>query len=509
MNMDSVFRATAARTPDAPAILGPGEAEACTYAKLDAEIAATAAVLRQAGYGPGDAIGIHAPSGRGYVIATYAAWRIGACAVPLPMELTDSEKQTLLQTIHIDALVAAPTTSGASSDDSVPHHPCSFAAAYALGPAQPLPTGDALVRIASPCVHPAGFAAVDAAFIRFTSGTTGTAKGVVLSHRTIEERIAAANTVLGIGPDDRIVWLLSMAYHFTVSIVAYLSYGAAVILPRHHLAGEILRVARRHGATVIYASPTHYHWLVAADASANGDARPLPTLRLAISTTAPLPTGLGRRFRERFGVPLTQALGLIEIGLPFIDVDAPDGSDDAVGRLLPAYDLRLVDAGFGPQCREVLLAGPGFLDAYYAPWKTRAEIMPEGWFRTGDVGELDAAGRLILRGRAKDVINVMGMKVFPHEVEAVLASHPDVAEAVVTPAQDVRFGEVPVARVVMRGPVAPNAPVDRVLIDYCQRRLASYKVPMRIELVDSLAKTPSGKLLRRAYADPLRGADAR
>src|SRR5262249_46182577 len=150
---------------------------------------------------------------------------------------------------------------------------------------------------------------VDAAFLRFTSGTTGAAKGVVLSHDTIRERIAAANEVLRVGPEDRVIWLLSMSYHFAVSIVGYLSVGAAVVLLPNHFARAIVEAAERHRATVIYGSPVQYEWLTACEPPAA-----LPAVRLAVSTT----TGLGRAtaeaFRARFGLPVTQALGIIEVG---------------------------------------------------------------------------------------------------------------------------------------------------------------------------------------------------
>src|SRR5207244_3273993 len=141
--------------------------------------------------------------------------------------------------------------------------------------------------------------------IRFTSGTTGSAKGVVLSHETIRDRIDAANEVLDIGPDDRVIWLLSMSYHFAVSIVAYLTFGAGVVLPGNHLAAGILDAAKRHRATLIYGSPVHYRLL------ASGDGGPIPGLRLAVSTTTSLDNNTAVRFRQRFGLPVTQALGII------------------------------------------------------------------------------------------------------------------------------------------------------------------------------------------------------
>ena len=218
-----------------------------------------------------------------------------------------------------------------------------------------------------------------------------------------------------------------MSYHFAVTIVGYLSLGAAIVLPPNHFARAISDATCRHSATLIYGSPAHYAWLAECEPPTA-----LPSLRLRISTTAALDPRAAEKFYRRFNLPVTQALGIIEVGLPFINVDFAVGRNSAVGRVLPAYRLQMADVGLGDGFKEILLGGGGFLDAYYRPWRDgAAEIMPDGWFHTGDVGELDADGCLFLRGRTKDVISVLGMKFFPQEVEAVLLSHPAVQGACV------------------------------------------------------------------------------
>jgi long-chain acyl-CoA synthetase len=137
------------------------------------------------------------------------------------------------------------------------------------------------------------------------------------------------------------------------------------------------------------------------------------------------------------------------------------------------------------------------LDAYYDPWQTRDQIMPDGWFRTGDLGYVDQEGYLFLRGRSKDVICVMGMKFFPQEVERVIAAHPQVQAASVFATSDERSGERVHARVVTRGD-ADLAHFKRNLRQHCRERLASYKVPDEIEVVSALPRTASGKILHRA-----------
>jgi long-chain acyl-CoA synthetase len=173
---------------------------------------------------------------------------------------------------------------------------------------------------------------------------------------------------------------------------------------------------------------------------------------------------------------------------------------DSVGRVRPPYRLRLEEIGLGPEHQAILLSGPGFLDAYYDPWQTRSQIMPEGWFRTGDVGHLDRDGYLFLRGRSKDVISVMGLKFFPQEVERVLATHPQVEAASVFGARDERWGETVHARVVAKHDAdrAEAADLERALRQHCRQHLAAYKVPERIEFVAALPRTASGKILHRA-----------
>jgi long-chain acyl-CoA synthetase len=479
MNLDDVFRHTARRQPDRPAILGPGGG--LSYRALDEAIDAAGAALRTAGLCPGGCVGLHVRSGTGYIVLNYAVWRCGGCVVPIPVEFTPPEKQEICREIALDWVISEGRAA--------------FTEPFRRGNAVEPSPGVLAVPVAGPREHPAGFAAINSAFIRFTSGTTAASKGVVLAHETIHDRIQAANEVLRIGPDDRVLWLLSMSYHFAVSIVSYLSFGAAVVLPANHFAPAVVEAARRHRATLMYGSPAHYAWL-----AGSGPDAALPGLRLALSTTAALDLPAAERFRVRFGLPVTQALGIIEVGLPFINTDFAIDRPGAVGRVLPAYRLRLEDVGLGPGLREVLLGGKGFLDAYYQPWRTRAEIMPDGWFRTGDVGEQDADGCLFLRGRTKEIISVLGMKFFPQEVEAVLAAHPGVAGACVLARPDPRLGEVPWARVVPRD--AGNAPSEGQLLEWCRKRLAAFKVPEHVEFVDVLPRTASGKVLHRDAGAP-------
>jgi len=477
MNLMDVFRERAAVQPDHVAIMGPKDDTLLTYAGLLEAIEAAAQELRRAGLLPGQCVGLLYPSGSEYIIWNYAIWSCGGCVVPIAVELVAEERTRIIREISLAAVVCR-------TRDLASFKNCHGATAQGLG------NGALWAPVQQTVEHPADFSAVNAAFLRFTSGTTGTSKGVVLSHETIFDRIYAANQVLNISPEDRVIWLLSMAHHFAVSIVAYLSFGAAIVLCRNHFAATIIKTTAEHQGTLIYGSPMHYE-MMAHDQS---DVM-LPCLRLAISTTTALARETADQFASRFGIPLTQAFGIIEIGLPSINMEQQPEKAASVGKLLPAYQLRLDDVGLGDDLRAIKLRGKGFFDAYYNPWKTRAEVTEDGWFATGDLGSLDEDGYLWIRGRQKELINVAGMKFFPQELEAILESHPGVQEACVYPHRHERMGELPCAQVVL-GPDCTIPPSVEELQQHCGRSVAPYKVPVRIVFVDELLKTASGKIIR-------------
>jgi long-chain acyl-CoA synthetase len=480
LNLAEIFYQRATTQPEHPVILGPHEETCITYGAFQRDIQHLAEHLHQAGIRKGMNIGLHYPSGQAYIAFTYALWANGAAVTPIPVELATEEKQQILHHIAIDAVISAVRL----SDE--------FITPFVIGEATLLTEQASLFTVKTLREPPPELAELNPAFIRFTSGTTGEAKGVVLSHETIFERIQAANQGLHIGPADRIVWLLSMAYHFAVSIVAYLTFGATIILPKNAFGVSILQAAHRHQATLIYGAPTHYE-LMTHDRSG----QTLPPLRLAIVTTARLSTELADTFYQRFGLPLNETYGIIEIGLPAVNLEQPRAKQGSVGKLLPDYTIKLVQQP-DEAAREILLNGPGLLDAYYDPWQPRAEILQRhnDWLATGDLGVMDDAGFLTIVGRSKEMISVAGMKFFSQEVETVLERHPAIRAACVFGVKAPRLGETPRAHLVLADRNEP--PTETALKNYCTEHLASYKIPSQFHWVNRLARTASGKLIRNA-----------
>ena len=453
--------------PDSPALI-EGDTSS-SYRELNERSAAVAKRLRGAVRGlRAPRIGLQCRDGSGYVALALGILRARACLVPIAPELTACERALLASTIGLDFLLAAEN----GTEDFLLER---------LSAGAPPPWTESL-------------ASLNPAFIRFSSGTTGHSKGIVLSHETLRARVEAANAGLEIGPGDRVLWVLAMSHHFAVSIILYLWHGATVVLPASHLAGDILESAVRHRATVIYAAPFHYE-LLAGDA---GRSR-WPSLRLAVSTTAALARETGAAFFKAFGVHPAQALGIIEVGLPCLNVPNPQACPASVGRVQPAFAFELRDPrGYvvppGDQ-GELFLKGPGMFDAYIEPWQDRAEVMSDGWFSTGDIAQADADGRLCLLGRNRSVISVGGMKFFPEEVEAVLCRHPLIAEARVFSRPHPAFGMVPAAEIVAASGESP--PTTREILTFCRTQLSRYKIPVEISFVPKIARTASGKIPRR------------
>jgi acyl-coenzyme A synthetase/AMP-(fatty) acid ligase len=329
------------------------------------------------------------------------------------------------------------------------------------------------------------------AFIRFTSGTTGSSKGVVLSHEATAARVQAADGVLRFTEEDRILWVLPLAYHFAVTIVAYVRAGAHVLVCPDNLPGVLVDSIRRFRASVLYASPLHFERM--GNLRVSG---PLTGLRLALSTSAPITPAVSERFESLYGVPVGQAYGIIEAGLPCINLRTDGLPITSVGHPVPGYEIavftdegaRLATGGIG----EIGLRGNGLFSAYYAPWRLREHITRDGWFLTGDLGWLDDTGALYLKGRKKSVIFVAGLKFFPEEVEDCINQFPGIKESRVFGRPHSRLGEVPCAEVVLSSAGCDLA----ALREHCALALSPYKAPIEFTVVQAVRRTPGGKILR-------------
>lgn len=467
----------AARWPNRPAIY---DAQGMVrYADLQRQVDTVARQLREHGCDAGDRLGVMAVNSREFIIAAFAGLRCGATVLPLSHQLRSAEIADLLASVPLRAIVH-----DGSGQPPLP------------GPARPVGARHmrqlAWIDVSANGSSTFARFAPDVAFIRHTSGTTGTAKGVAITHRGVLERTAAANRGLRLSSEDVIVWVLPMAFHFFVSIVLYLRYGAAIAICPAPYAQTILATSNAYGGALLYASPLHYR-LLAADPS--GDK--FQTLRRAISTSTGLPRRTAEAFLQRYGLPVTQAYGIIEVGLPIINLDSAREHPESVGHPLQDFQVALLGEDLQPidegNRGQLALRGPGMFAGYVHPPTPREEVLHNGWFCTGDIAERSSDGRITIVGRCKTVINVAGNKVFPEEVEGVLNAHPGVRASRVSGHQHEQMGCVVRAEVVLAGNPAPTT---EELIRWCRNRLSGYKAPARVDFVDALPRTRSGKIRR-------------
>ncbi len=464
------IRARAHENPGHPAVIaahrGDDAVRATSYAELVRSFEAYSRSLRDRFSGPARRVGLVAPQGLGFISAALGILDADGCLVPIPSDQSDSALRDFADRSGLHGLLRLGERGS-----------------FELLESSEPPTEE--------------FSALDPAYLRFTSGTTSERKGVVISHARILERLNAANRGMQISSTDRVMWLLPMAHHFVVSILLYLRNGATILLPAGSLAQQVLDLAAIARPTVFYASPYHYG-LLAKDASEQR----LESVRLAVSTAEGLRAETARLFHERYGLSLVQALGIIEVGLPAMNLAAAEAKPTALGRALPDYEIWLRDEGGGPvtergtpdRCGEICIRGPGMFDAYLDPWMPSASILEPDGFRTGDQGWFDDDGDLHLVGRRANRINMAGMKFFSEEVEAVLDAHAAVARSRVTAREHAHLGQIPVAEIVVeRG---CDQPSSRELSDFCKEKLPAYKVPRTFRVVDDLPMTITGKVRR-------------
>jgi long-chain acyl-CoA synthetase len=423
-------------------------------------------------------IGVMAANGRHFIIGIFAAVGTGAAVMPLSPQLKKAEideilKETRLHAVMDDRSAAQPPE---SVETIIPLTHGSFRFGF---------TNIHESVAFAPFVH-------QPAFLRFTSGTTGKSKGVIISHQSVLERIEAANTGLELGPADTVVWVLPMAYHFMVSVILYVRFGTAIAIAKDFLAKNIIETTNLHKGTLLYASPVQIRLL-----ANNTGTEQMPSLKKVISTSAAISSGVCKSFTKRYNLDITQAYGIIEIGLPILNTAKSAEHPDTVGYALPGFSVDILDEESNPLPNGNIgvlgIKGPGMFDAYLVPPTLRNDVLQNGYFLTADYASKTDDGLIKIEGRSKSVINISGMKVFPEEVEAVLEMIPEIRQARISSCPHPLLGQIIEGEIVLH----KGCELDlESAISYCKKRLSSFKAPQRLKLVDSLPMTGSGKLQR-------------
>jgi malonyl-CoA/methylmalonyl-CoA synthetase len=324
------------------------------------------------------------------------------------------------------------------------------------------------------------------AFIVYTSGTTGSPKGALLSHGNLLASAEAVRRAWRWTEEDRLVLPLPLfhVHGLAVGLLGTLAAGSSVVLRPRFDAGDVGDAVERHSATMLFGVPTMYSRLA-------GERR-LRRLRLAVSGSAPLPADLHRRFEAETDQRILERYGMTEALMIASNPYDGERRPGTVGFALPGVDLRL-DEG------EILVRGPNVFSGYWRRPEATAAAFDDGWLRTGDVGHFDGDGYLVLSARKSELVITGGYNVYPREVEDVLRSHPEVADAAVVGWPDDEWGEQVVAFVVPAGDAALS---EGELGAYAAGQLAGYKRPRRIIAVPELPRNALGKVVKSELGPP-------
>ncbi|MEV5487757.1 4-coumarate--CoA ligase family protein [Streptomyces bobili] len=497
----------AAEFGDLPALVDGTDGTTLTYEQVDRFHRRIAAALAEAGVRKDDVLALHSPNTVAFPTAFYAATRAGATvttvhplatAEEFAKQLGDSAARwivtvsPLLETARRAAELAGGIEEIFVCDSASGHR----SLIDMLACAAPEP------QIAIDPVE-------DVAALPYSSGTTGVPKGVMLTHRQIATNLAQLEPAITAGPGDRILAVLPFfhIYGLTALMNAPLRRGATVVvLPRFDLQ-TFLAAIQNHRITGLYVAPPIVLALAKHPAVAQYD---LSSLRYVISAAAPLDAGLAAACSARLNLPpVGQAYGMTELspGTHVVPLDAMrEAPAGTVGKLIAGTEMRVVslddpdkDLGVG-ETGEILIRGPQIMKGYLGrPDATAAMIDGDGWLHTGDIGRVDDGGWLFVVDRVKELIKYKGFQVAPAELEALLLTHPGIADAAVIGEYNDDGNEVPHAYVV-RQPTAPDLAEGEVAM-YVAERVAPYKRVRLVTFIDTVPRAASGKILRRELRD--------
>lgn len=340
----------------------------------------------------------------------------------------------------------------------------------------------------------------DVAVVLYTSGTSGRPKGVMLSHGNLSANVRQIRQHVHLDRNDVFLGVLPQFHSFGLTALTLLPFftGAKAVYNARFTPRRIVDLFKAHRPTAFMAIPSMYNALMTVKGAKPED---FASIRVAISGGEPLPAPIADGFRERYSIEICEGYGMTETS-PVTHVRQPDDqAAGTVGRPLPEVRQRIVDESNGQDLPvgsdgELRLAGPNIMMGYLnLPEATAATFDEHGYLRTGDMARVDERGYLRITGRIKEMIIVGGENVFPREIEDVLDSHPDVYASGVVGESDPMRGEVPVGFV--EAEEGKSIDPDEVRA-WCRDKLAGYKVPKRVVIIDELPRNATGKVLRRS-----------
>jgi long-chain acyl-CoA synthetase len=498
-NLADLLSRSAAEHPDSVAIkLDDRE---LSYAALDDAAARAAALLAAKGVQPGDRVGIMLPNVPDFAICYYGALRAGAAAVTMngllkerevAFHLGDSGAKILLAWhAFADAARAGAEQAGAQC--------------LLVEPGE----WEALLEGCEAALEVTERALDDTALILYTSGTTGTPKGAELTHDNLLRNVEVTVGLFGL--DERCVTLGALpffhAFGQTCALNATIAVGGCLTLIPRFDGGKALEVLERDRVTVFEGVPTMYSAMLHHP---QADATDASSLQVCVSGGAAMPVEVLRAFEAKFGCEILEGYGLSETS-PVASFNRLDGrKPGSIGLPIDGVEMRVIDDDGAEIAQgdvgEVAIRGHNVMKGYWQLEQATAEaIDPDGWFKTGDMAKIDEDGYFFIVDRKKDLVIRGGYNVYPREIEEVLYEHPQVHEAAVIGIPHEELGEEVAAAVALKAG-ADATPGE--LREFVKERVAAYKYPRHVWLVDELPKGPTGKILKREIHPPVPVAEA-
>ena len=489
-----------------PALIDGQTGRTFTYDQLRPAIKGLAAGLAQHGVSKGETFAIYSPNLPEYIIAFHAVASLGGIVTMVPALFTDEELRTQLRDSGAHYLLTIPQLLPRAKEVA---ESSDVKKIFVIGEGQGAVSLSSLFSIAALPTEPAIIPRDDLAALPYSSGTTGFPKGVMLTHYNLVAMLCQMEVVRPFTSDDVLICVVPMYHLYGLHIVANLALkmGATVVTMPRYDEQEFLRTLEKYRVTV---APLVPPIVLALSRSPQVDNFDLSSVRLIHCGAAAVSDDVARACSARLGCDIRYGYGLTEVS-PLSHASAPaiaPNKPGSVGFCLPNTECRIVDPETGSELGpdeqgEIWIRGPQVMKGYLAKPAATAEMLtPDGWLRSGDIGHVDVDGQLFVVDRLKELIKYKGRQVAPAELEAVLLTHPAVADAAVVPLPDEEAGEIPKAFVVLRNDEQSLGDVfAQQLMDFVAKQVAPHKRIRRVEFVSDIPKSPAGKILRRLLRD--------
>jgi len=506
--------------------------QAISYSDLDRQSSALAAALKDRGVAKGDRVALYLQNIPQFLVGMYGAFKAGAIVVlcnpmfkqrELEYHLNDSGAKGLICLESLYETVARDSVGNTKVEFVITTNeldylgegsvPAVLASSKKQSFDETFDMKELLNRFDGTTVEPAVFTPEEVAFLAYTSGTTGQPKGAMNTHANVVFNATFYRDWMQLDKNDVVIGMAPF-FHIT-GLIAHLAVAALAGIPiitsyRFDPAETLRLIEKWHGSFTVASITAFTALLNHPDIKT----RNLSSLKKAFSGGAPVSPAIVENFQEVTGAYIHNIYGLTETTSPSHAVPmgerAPVDTDSgalAVGVPIPNTICRIVDVATGQdvppgEVGELITKGPQIVAGYWQKPEETAHAIRDGYLYTGDVAKMDEEGWFYIVDRKKDMIIAAGYKVWPREVEDVLYQHPAVREAAVVGEPDPYRGETVVAFVALKSGVENVAPEE--LIDFCKQRMANYKYPRRIEVMEELPKTTTGKYLRRELRDKAR-----